>query len=764
MTPSLTKLPVYATSFIGRDRAEHAVLDLLRDESVRMLTLVGASGSGKTRLSVQVAAQAAAAFPDGCVFVSLAPVTDPDLVLITLAHTLELAEQGAESVLDTLAAALRSRRMLIVLDNLEQVRAAAPQLQALLERTDGLRLLITSQVPLEVPAEMVYAVPPLALPQDAALDLETLPTYSAIALFVDRMRQVQPTFAITPQNSLAIIEICQLVEGLPLAIELIAAHSAVLAPEDLLLFLHQHLSVGRLQRSLDSRARIIRPILDWCVSRLEPAVQQVFLRLGMFVGGWTQESAAAVCNAADDLPVDLVEALETLHAKHLILEEMLWGQEQRYLMLDTVHEYTRQRLRTLRQLPALERTHAAYFAALAADAYQARAGAQQGAWLERLEQEYHNIRAALRWTERQPPPALGELSRHLGFFWRTRGYLYEGREWLRTVLADAPRLTPGLAADLAYALSLILLDLADYGDAQSTLDRGLAFAQAAADPLAEANILQGLGRLAYSQGRLLESLEYLRRNLAVFRSLGDQGGEARMLSNIALVSTELGQFQDALDSYAQSLEIARSIGNTFSESITLTNMGQMYWTLGRFTEGIDVSTRALALAETLGDQQGIALNQINLGELRSRQGEYQQAIDHLRHGIRIARETGLTSELAQGLGTLAGVVLRTGDVEQARRLAVEALNVVREHDLRLYQPDAIEQIARIAIAEECWADAARLLGFAAAQRHEQGIRLGPTQERDHRELNAAVQARLDPAERERLAAEGASTTIQELTR
>ncbi len=762
MTTLLTKLPVYATSFIGRDRSEHAVSDLFSDGTLRMLTLVGASGSGKTRLSVQVAAHMASDFPDGCVFVSLAPVTDPDLVLPTIGHSLDLSDQGGVSVLESLATALRSKRMLLILDNMEQVREAAPQLNILLEQTEALRVMVTSQVSLEVPCEIVYQVPPLALPQEPVLDIEVLPTYSAIALFIDRMRQVQPTFRITHQNSAALVEICQLVEGLPLAIELIAAHSAVFTPQDLLFFLHQHLSLGRLQHSLDSRARIIRPILDWCVSRLEPAYQQLFFRLGIFVGGWTLESATQVCNAADDLGVDIVEAMEMLHRKHLILEEMLWGQEQRYLMLDTVHEYTQKRLRTLRQIMPLSRSHADYFTTLAAQAYESREGEQQGSWLEHLESEYHNIRAALRWIARQAPSALGTISLHLGFFWRMRGYLHEGRQWLTTALDAAAQLPAAQSASLAHALSLILLDLADYTAAQTTLDLGMEYAQAAADPLVEARILHGLGRLTFYQGRLADSLAYSRRNLDLYHRLGDRGGEARLLSNIALILVEQGQHQEALAMYQQSLQLAQALGNTFSESITLTNMGQVYWTLGDFPQAITITTRALAMAETLGDQHGIALNHINMGELRSREGDYRAARDHLQQGIRLAREAGLADPLTQGLIMLAGVVLKTGNRSEAQQTAAEALGMIQTHELITLLPEMVEHVARIAIADQRWTDAARFLGYADAQRQILGVTLGPTTQRDYQELVLIVQAQLTPSQWDLLAAEGQSLSVEDL--
>ncbi len=763
MTTTLTKLPTYDTAFIGRDRAELALLELFGDSELRLLTLVGASGSGKTRLSLHVAAQLADQFPGGCVFVALAPVTDPHLVLTTIAHSLDLSEQGSSSVLEALNQALRNRRMLLILDNFEQVLAAASDIQTLIEHNPQLRIVVTSQVPLNVPSEVTYQVPPLAIPPSGVSDLDVLQSYSALALFIDRIRQVQPQFAMSAENSAAIVTICQLVEGLPLAIELIAAHSAALTPQDLLLFLERHLRLGKLQPGLNSRQRIIQPVLDWCVSRLEPEQRELFYRLGVFVGGWVLESAQTVCNVRDDLGLDLVEGMEVLRAKHLIQVETLWGQDQRYIMLDTVHEYTQRHLRIRRKLHTLAADHAAYFAQLAHDAYAARSGEDQVVWLQRLSDEYHNIRAMLHWREHNRSVAdLAESAHHLAFFWKLRGYLHEGRVWLMRVLNQARALTPMLAAALYHDLGELYVDLADFKTAAHTFEQGLALARQSGDLAAQARLLNGLGKVAGYSGQIDTAIEYFTQNLALYRELNDVVGIERTLSNLALCWSEQGKYEQAISANQESLAMAEERGNTFSLSITLTNLGQLYWLLGDFVQAVDATTRALELAEALGDQYGIVLTRINLADIAGREGEYERALGYVRSAIQLARETGLYAQLAQGLLTLVFIHMLQGELAAAKQVIVEPLAIIEEHGIKPMIPDLTEQYVRIAIADERWEQAARLLGFAAAQRQAVGSAAGPTQQQDTMELMAAVRTHVADERWEQLYSTGATLELAAL--
>jgi predicted ATPase len=760
---TLNKFPVYTTTFVGRDRAESELKALLANPDLRLLTLVGASGSGKTRLSLQVAAALSEQFPDGCVFLALAPVTEPGLVLSTIAHQLEISEHGAESVLAALVSGIAGRRMLLILDNVEQVVAAAPDLQALIQQTSHLRLLLTSQVALELPEETTYLVPALALPAEVPADIAALQAYSAVTLFVDRMRQSQPQFAVTPENSAAVVEICQLVEGLPLAIELIAAHSASLTPADLLLLLRRHLTIGKLRLGTNSRQRVIRPILDWCVSRLEPAEQQLFFRLGIFVGGWTLESATLVCNHADDLSVDIVDGIELLSAKHLIQDETLWGQEQRYIMLDTVHEYTNQRLRSLRQLPALAEAHASYFAELVATASAVPPGDEQVAWLQRFDSEYHNIRAALHWAHRHhEPEALGRFTQQMAFFWNMRGYLYEGRDWIQRALAGEERLPLELAALLCYELGSIELDLLNFTESAAAYNHGLELARHSDDLRLQARMLNGLGRLAGVRGQMAEAIDCFSRNLEVYRALEDQPGIARTLSNLAYSWVTQGAYADALPAYEESLAISRAGGNLLSASVTLTNIGQLHWLRGDFAQSAAVTSEALGMAETLGDSYGIALTRLNLGDCAAREGDLATALAHTEEGLRIAREAGLHGVIIQGLTSLATVRLALGQPEQSRRAIDEAYQNARDHGLESALPEIVEHYARLAIQAGRWEPAARLLGQVVALRSASEEVVGPTPTNDHRLLAEATQAHLSAEQWAALAAEGAAADLDTL--
>ncbi len=377
-------LPAQPTAFIGREREFEAVQARLLDPETRLLTLVGPGGVGKTRL-LQVATAARDAFADGMTFVPLAPIGDPDLVLSTIARTLDVPEAPGQTLDKTLATALRGKRTLLVLDNFEQVLAAAPSIAALLAAVPTVTALVTSRAALRVRGERVHPVAPLTIPTPPLPPLDAISQYEAVRLFIARARDAQPDFAVTNETAPAVAEICARLDGLPLAIELAAARTRLLTPEALLARLSSRLKlVTGGARDLPARQQTLRAAIDWSYNLLDPDEQALFARLAVFAGGRTLEAVEAVCDAAADLPFDTLDGVESLVDKSLLRREPGASGESRLVMLETIHEYARERLKASGEQEALERTHAHYYLTLAETAAPHLIGPEHEAWAARL--------------------------------------------------------------------------------------------------------------------------------------------------------------------------------------------------------------------------------------------------------------------------------------------------------------------------------------------------------------------------------------------
>ena len=416
-----------------------------------MLTLTGPGGIGKTRLALQAAAEMLDDFPDGVFFVNLAPLVDPGLVIPTAAYALGLRESGGQPIADTLKDYLKDKKLLLVLDNLEHLLDAAPDVAGLLKSSSELKVLITSRAVLRLSMEREYSVPPLDAPDPkklGALSPETLSHYKAVELFVERAEAVKPGFALDSANAPAVAEICFRLEGIPLAIELAAARIRALTPQALLGKLESRLKVltgGA--RDLPSRQQTLRNTIEWSYDLLTGGEKQLFRRMAVFRGGRSLEAVEEVCNAEGDLEIDALDGVTYLVDKSLMF--MMEGPrgEPRYWVLETIHEYAWEKLKESGEAEELQRRHAFYFMRLAEEAEPEFRGAHQGEWLARLEDDHDNMRAALRWAQEtqqtretgEPggPTAIEAGLRTAGALWRfwyVRGYYSEGRDWLARLL------------------------------------------------------------------------------------------------------------------------------------------------------------------------------------------------------------------------------------------------------------------------------------------------------------------------------------------
>lgn len=791
-------LPAPLTELVGRDAELAALTQLLSRDDVMLVTLTGPGGTGKSRLALQAALDTQARFADGAHLVALDTVAEPGLVPSAVAGVLDVREtQEHASIDDALIAYLRDKQLLLLLDNFEQIVEAAPFVADLLRACPSIKLLVTSRAPLRVRSEREFPVKPLALPPHEALaDVAGLTRYAAIDLFCQRARDVKPGFALTADNAAAVVEICRRLDGLPLAIELAASRVKLLSPQALLARLERSLDVlSGGARDLPERQQTLRSAIDWSYNLLHPDGRKLLRRLTVFAGGCTLDAVDAVCNFDGTLGADTLDEMEALVNSSLLIQWPDAPGELRYGMLGTIREYVSEKLTDSGEREATQAAHAAYCLSLVAAADDELRGANQRLWLDRLELEMENFRAAHQWLAARPDRVEDtlRLAALLGWFWFVRGHWSEGRQWLDAALAQPGTRDLALRRRALVAVSILAHYQGDAAATRAYLDECRASSEAAGDlrALAYAYALSGLDRQVHEQ--LSEARDLGRRAVALFRQLGDRWGlgyalhfegmtafwQGDLAATRALYEESISQFELAGDRprtsgplgrlgdlayrtgdyaqaqalYEQSLALYRELNDRPGIASALTPLGDVARARGDLDQAAARYAEALAVFQDLGDKQGVTWANYGLGMVARERGDWAQAEAYLQRSLTLLPEVGDTGGMAWVMHVLGRVKLAQANYRGALLLLQAALSLAHEMGhvvtLALCLPVAAHALIELGHAST----AARLLGAAQALRPEVS-RMG----------SAADVAELDQALAQALAKLDAPSIATELER
>ena len=713
----LRSVPTPATPLIGREREvalTRALLGLPRDDGqppraedrspTRLLTLTGPGGAGKSRLALHLTAELGVGFGDGAAFVSLAALHDPELVPAAILAALDAGEPGAEATREILLDELRGRHLLLTLDNFEQIMGAAPLVAELLAQCPRLTILATSRERLGVRGEQELPLPPLALPgrggrREAgggrrefkgpgaeladveSIEVEEIGRAEAVRLFVARAQATKPEFALTVGNAAAVAEVCRRLDGLPLAIELAAARAKLLSPHALLerldRFDRRLDTLSRGPRDLPERQQTMRDAVAWSYDLLDVDERRFFTRLAVFVGGATVEACAAV--AADDgSAFDPLDLLESLTDKSLIrLDET--GAEPRVLMFETIRDFGLERLAESAERQSVSERHAAWFLGLAEEAEPSLAGSAQSRWLDRLEADQANLRAAIGWLrqEGQIEQAL-RLAGALWRFWWLRGGAAEGRAHLDGLLRDADGISPAVRAKALNAAGVLAESQGDRERAKRLHEDALAISRQLGDRDGIAWALNNLGVVAINQGDLARARTLLAEHMSLAEAAGDRAGVATALMDLGQIAHYEGDQEQARTLFTRSLDLFRDLGDESCTARALNNLGGMALNLGEFATAHELLLESLALHRRVGDRQGIATTLNNLAGAANRLQDFETAMGYFRESHVLALEEGQRLYAAIAMENLAALTRHAGDARLAEQRYREALRLYRE--------------------------------------------------------------------------------------
>src|SRR5579863_7459246 len=769
-------LPMQPTPFIGREREVASVCALLSQPDIRLVTLTGPAGVGKTRLALQVAAELSDQFADGLFLVALAPLSDPEQVIPAIIQTLGISDLSSQVPLTLLKTSLKDKQMLLLLDNFEQVIDAAVVVAQLLAACPRLRIIVTSQVVLRVQAEREFAVPPLSLPNPKRLpDVMTLSQYEAVTLFISRAQAVKPDFVVTNANAPAVAGICARLDGLPLAIELAAARVKYFLPQALLARLEQGLAVlAGGARDLPARQQTLRGAIAWSYHLLATEEQQLFRRLAVFVDGCSWEAAETVCRAPGELEGDILNGLLSLVDKSLLRQQASVDGEPRFWMLQTLREFGLEVLASAGEMKVTREAHAEYYLGLAEEAEPHLQGAEQARWYAQLQQEHENLRTGLTFLLEQARVQAGtpegqlqvewalRLCVALNWFWMSRGFAREGLAFLEQALAHRS----GVAAPLRAKALSVAGELAwsveeDMKRAEMLCGESLTLYRELDDTEGIATCLNMLGSVARVRSQYALARSRLEEAAKLFNEIGDRWKQGQCHTELARVATEQGQYKQARELLEESLKLYQALGDQERVSWIHYLLARLLFISQQdFSRAQTLAERSLAPFEMIiSPYRGYPLGV--LGELCMVRGDLVTARTMLESSIAAHQETGSEGgdDIEPHIG-LARLLTSQGDAMAARSLYQQCLLLLSESDnYTEFMAASLEGLAALDAVQGEPGQAARLWGAAEALREAIGAPIHPVYHAEYEQAVNAARTELGEAFAEAWA-EGRATPLQ----
>lgn len=716
-------LPVPLTPLIGRAQQLEQVQAWLKSDEIRLVTVSGPGGIGKTRFALEVAAQMRGQFSHGVCFVSLAALNDSALVAATIAQALGVHEDGSQTIEAQLRQFVASRQLLLVLDNFEQIMQASSLVSELLQAAPKLKILVTSREVLHIRGEHELALPTLDLPKlSKHLDVDEVAQHSAIELFVSRAQAIKSSFQLNRSNVAAVASICARLDGLPLALELVAARIKLLSPQSLAERLTERLPLltgGA--RDLPERHQTLRNAIEWSYNLLSPAEQRLFGELSVFVGGCSLEALETVCQGD---PHQLLDLLGSLVNKSLVRQVELPEGDVRFFMLETIREYGWSHARMSNELEDLVSRYTNYYLTLAEEAEPQLTGPEQDFWFDRLESEHDNLRNALALQlDRQQHSQAARMAAALWRFWYVRNHLSEGRQWFGRILHGRDKeIEAGVLARALIGNGVLAWMQSDYNTARNAFEASLPLLKQVNDQQGTANALNNLGGIASEQGDYSRASQLYEESLALRRQLGDQRGIANALNNLAIVAIEQGDYSQARQLHQESLALRRQLGDQWGIAHSLNNLAMVAIEQGDYLAAQQLQEEALQLARELGDQRGVATSLSNLGEIS----------------------------------------LHLGELERAATLLSESITLFEQLSDQRGIAECLERISLLAVQGQHWQHALHFYGAAESLRETIGVPLTPADRARYEPIIATASSQLDSQASQTARNEGRSMPLERL--